>query len=250
MYNPFSLDGKTILVTGASSGIGRETAIQCSKMGAEVIITGRNVERLTETFGLLDKSLYNHKMIAADISNDEGIDFILIDIPNLDGCVLNAGVSKMKPLQYYSFDMLLEIFGVNCFSPMILLKQLIKKKKMNRFSSIVFTGSISGYSNVSPANGIYGSSKSALTAYMKYAALELASKNIRCNAVHPARVDTPLIQNQPLTEEAIKKDLDLYPLSRYGKPEDVAYAIIYLLSDASVWVTGTDLLIDGGRSLR
>lgn len=103
---------------------------------------------------------------------------------------------------------------------------------------------------MAPANGIYGASKSALSTYMKYAALELAGKGIRCNAVHPGRIQTPLIENKLLTMEDVAKDIDVYPLKRYGKPEEVAHAIIYLLSDASLWVTGTHLVIDGGRSLK
>ena len=115
---------------------------------------------------------------------------------------------------------------------------------------MVFTASITGYNNVAPANGIYGTSKSALSAYMKYAALELAGKGIRCNAVHPGRINTPLISNRMLTEEDVAKDVEQYPLKRYGEPSEVAYAIIYLLSDAASWVTGTNLVIDGGRSLK
>ena len=105
---------------------------------------------------------------------------------------------------------------------------------------MVFTASISGYNNVSPANGIYGASKSALSAYMKYAALELAGKGIRCNAVHPGRVNTPLIANRLLSQEDVAKDMEQYPLKRYAEPEEVAYAIIYLLSDASAFVTGSN----------
>ena len=143
-----------------------------------------------------------------------------------------------------------EVFGVNVFAPMLLLKSLVRKKKLKNPSSVVFTASISGYTNVAPANGVYGASKSALTAYMKYAALELASKGVRCNSVHPGRIQTPLIENRLLTESDVAQDMGQYPLKRYGKPEEVAYAIAYLLSDAAAWVTGTSLVIDGGRSLK
>ncbi len=125
-----------------------------------------------------------------------------------------------------------------------------EEKKLRNSSSVVFTASISGYNNVAPANGIYGTSKSALSTYMKYAALELAGKGIRCNAVQPGRINTPLISNRLLSEEDVIKDIEQYPMKRYGKPEEVAFAIIYLLSDASAWVTGTNLVIDGGRSLK
>ena len=217
-YNPFSLEGKTILVTGASSGIGRATAIECSKLGANLILTGRKELSLQETKEQLT------------IQNEE--------------------VSKMLPLQYYSSNVLNEVFQINCFSPMLLLKYLVKKKKLRNPSSVVFTASISGYNNIALANGIYGTSKSALSAYMKFAALELAGKGIRCNAVHPGRVNTPLISSSWLTKEDVIKDIEQYPLRRYGNPEEIAYAIIYLLSDASAWVTGTNLVIDGGRNLK
>ena len=132
---------------------------------------------------------------------------------------------------------------------MLLVKQLMKKKKLNSGCSIIFTASISGFNNVSVGNGIYGASKSALSAFMKYAALELAPKGVRCNAIHPGRIETPLIHNGVTGEEEIRKDIEKYPLRRYGKPEEVAWMATYLLSDAATWITGTDLVIDGGRSL-
>lgn len=250
MYNPFSLEGKTILVTGASSGIGRATAIECSRLGATLVLTGRNEKALQETKGQLADWGNNHFILVADLTDEKACGDLASRLPLLDGFVSNAGIGKMLPLQFYSLDVLEEVFRINCFSPMLLLKLLVKKRKLKNPSSVVFTASISGYSNVAPANGIYGSSKSALSAYMKYAALELAGKGVRCNAVHPGRINTPLISNRLLTEEDVTKDVELYPLKRYGEPNEVAHAIIYLLSDASAWVTGTNLVIDGGRSLR
>ena len=249
MYNPFSLEGKTILVTGASSGIGRVTAIECAKLGANLILTGRNVQNLHETLQTLEGEK-GHQVIAADLSNEDECGELVASLPMLDGFVCNAGIGKMIPIQFYSSDVLEEVFGVNVFAPMLLVKLLVRKKKMKNPSSVVFTASISAYGNVSPANGIYGASKSALSTYMKYAALELAGKGIRCNAVHPGRIQTPLIENKLLTAEDVARDVDVYPLKRYGKPEEVAHAIIYLLSDASSWITGTNLVIDGGRSLK
>lgn len=249
MYNPFSLEGKTILVTGASSGIGRVTAIECAKLGATLILTGRNVQNLHETLQTLEGEK-GHQVIAADLSNEDECGELVASLPMLDGFVCNAGIGKMIPIQFYSSDVLEEVFGVNVFAPMLLVKLLVRKKKMKNPSSVVFTASISAYGNVSPANGIYGASKSALSTYMKYAALELAGKGIRCNAVHPGRIQTPLIENKLLTAEDVARDVDVYPLKRYGKPEEVAHAIIYLLSDASSWITGTNLVIDGGRSLK
>ncbi|MDE5712360.1 MAG: SDR family oxidoreductase [Muribaculaceae bacterium] len=247
--NPFFLFGKTILITGASSGIGRSTAVECSKMGASCcILVGRNLNALHETAHMMDKDC-QCVIKTCELSDPSEIDRLILDIPVVDGVVCNAGINKMRPLQFYNEKDIDAIFMVNCFSPMLLIKQLVKKKKLANPSSVVFTASISGYSNVSVGNGVYGASKSALSAFMKYAALELASKGIRCNAVHPGRVETPLIHNGVTDEEDIKKDLLKYPLGRYSRPEEIAYSIIYLLSDASACVTGSDLVIDGGRSL-
>lgn len=250
MFNPFSLNGKTILVTGASSGIGRATAIECSKSGAHLILTARNEERLNETLSLLSNQLSNHQVVLADLNDEDDVNRLVEEIPCLDGCVYNAGIAKMTPIQFFSNEELNSFFQTNAISPMILTKALLRKKKLNKNASLVFTSSIAGFSNITPANAMYGSSKSALNAYVKYAALELAGKGVRCNSVHPGRVNTPLIQNRLLSEEDVKKDLDMYPLKRYGEPEEIAYAIIYFLSDASKWVTGSNLVIDGGRSLK
>ncbi len=244
--SPFRLDGKTILITGASSGIGRASAIECSRMGATLILTGRNHSRLQQTANLCDGK--GHKIISGDLTQKEDMEEILKKIPPLDGVVLNAGINKMQILPFYNEKDIEQIFSVNCFAPILLVKSLVKKKKLNRECSIVFMASISGYSNIAPANGVYGASKSALSAFMKYAALELAPKGIRCNAIHPGRVETPLI-HQVTDEETIKADLKKYPLGRYADPQEIAYASIFLLSDAAKWITGSDLVIDGGRSL-
>lgn len=251
MYNPYSLSDKTVLITGASSGIGRATAIECSKLGATVVLTDRNQPGLEETFDMLDGKEREHEFAVADLTNKEETEGMIMKLPLLDGFVSNAGIGKMTPIQFYSLEDLDQVFNINCFIPMLLLKNLLKKKKLKKDSSVVFTASISGLTNVAPANGIYGSSKSALSTYMKYAALELSAKGIRCNAVQPGRIETPLISsNRLLTEEDRERDIAQYPLKRYGQPQEVAQAIIYLLSDASSWITGTNLVIDGGRSLK
>lgn len=247
-HNPFSLAGKTILVTGASSGIGRATAIECSKMGATVVITGRNEDRLNETFGALEDSSLGHRQIMADLSNQEDLSNLVGQLPLLDGCVSNAGIGKDSPVQFYTQDDVLEVYDTNVFAPMMLIKSLVKKKKLAKPSSVVFTASIGGVFSITNGGGIYGTSKAAIDCYMKFAALELAGKGIRCNSVNPGMVHTPLIGKY--TQEEYEADLKNYPLKRYGEPKDIAYAIIYLLSDASSWVTGTELKIDGGRTLK
>ena len=250
MYNPFTLEGKTILVTGASSGIGRTTAIECSKLGATLVLTGRNEERLVETFHSLEGQNREHKYIVADLTESSDIINLVSLLPKLDGCVNNAGIGKTLPVQFISSDELERIFRINSFAPILLVKELVKRKKLANPSSIVFTLSIAGNFNVLPGNAIYGSAKTALSAFIKYATLELAGKGIRCNGVSPGMVNTELIKNLPMSEEDLQKDMSLYPLKRYAEPEEVAYAIIYLLSDASSFVTGSNLGIDGGRSLK
>lgn len=247
--NPYNLLGKTILITGASSGIGRAVAVECSKMGATAfILVGRNKEALDETASLMDGSC-SAKTICCDISDKPTLEKFIEELPLIDGFVCNAGINKMKPVQFYSVSDIESVFDINCIAPMLMVKMLVRKKKFRQYASVVFTSSISGFSNVSVGNGIYGASKGALTSFMKYAALELSPRNIRCNAVHPGRVETPLIYNSMIGDDVLKKDIEKYPLRRYGKPEEVAYAIIYFLSDAASWVTGTSLVVDGGRSL-
>ncbi len=248
LHSPFHLDGKRLLITGASSGIGRATALEASRMGAaQCVLVGRNREALEATATALESGC-EAQIEVCDLSESDAITELVARLPELDGVVCNAGINRMKTLQFYTERDLSEIFGVNCFVPMLLMKALVKRKRLAKGASVVFTASISGYSNVAAGNGIYGASKSALSAYMKYAALELSPKGVRCNAVHPGRVETPLI-HRTTDAEAIAKDMERYPLRRYGKPEEIAYSIIYLLSDAAAWITGTDLVIDGGRSL-
>ena len=249
MFNPFSLSDKTILITGASSGIGAETAVECSKMGANVIITGRNAERLNETFHRLDtNSSQTHHQFIADLSCTDEISVLVDQINKLDGLVNNAGVNRVKPVAFLKHDDLEYVFQTNTFSQIILVQQLLKKKKLQKGASIVFTSSVSTFFNA-PGRSLYASSKAALTSLMRSCAVELADKNIRANAVHPGMVETKMILEN-LTDEEREKGMNDYPLKRFGKPEEIAWAIIYLLSDASAWVTGTSLTIDGGFMLK
>lgn len=247
MYNPFSLIGKTILVTGASSGIGRATAIECSRMGATCILTGRSEERLLETKAQLEGS--GHTVICCNLKDEDSIKNLCAALPVLDGIVHCAGISTLKPIMGITDQNLHDIFQTNCFAPMLLTKHIAKNKKMVMGGSMVFISSISGNSNVATALSTYGSSKSALTAFVRYAALELSGKQIRCNAILPGRIETALLQNQTLDDDALQQDINKYPLHRYGTPQEVALSVVYLLSDATKWVTGTCLTVDGGRSL-
>ena len=246
-YNPFSLVGKTILITGASSGIGQETAIQCSKLGAKVVITGRNEERLKETFFQLDG--VGHNMILAELTNQEDVERLVGEVSGLHGLVLCAGKGMTSPFPFSTRDKYDEIFNINFFAPVELLRLLVKKKKLEKDSSVVFVSSIGGIGSFSLGNGVYGASKAALNSTMKFCARELAAKKIRVNSVNPGMVNTKLIQNGSISEEQHKLDMEKYPLKRYGEPDEIAYGIIYLLSDASSWVTGHSLVIDGGVTI-
>ena len=246
-YNPFSLEGKTVMVTGASSGIGQETAIQCSKMGAKVIVTARNEERLKETLSQLYGE--GHQMILAELTNQEDVERLVGEVPALQGLVLCAGRGMTSPFPFSTRDKYDEIFDVNFFAPVELLRVLVKKKKLEKESSVVIVSSVGGNMSFNIGNGVYGASKAALNSTMKFCAKELATKKIRVNSVNPGMVNTKLIQGGTISEEQHKLDMEKYPLKRYGEPEEIAYGIVYLLSDASSWVTGHPLVIDGGLTI-
>lgn len=246
-FNPFSIEGKTILVTGASSGIGRATAIACSKMGAHVVITGRNEERLQETFNELEGD--GHQQIIAELTNEEDLKRLVEEVPLLDGFVNNAGIGSKTPINFIKQSALQNILDVNTIAPIMLTKMLLKKKKLQKGASMVLTSSISGVCSVDIGNTLYSVSKSAIDGFMKNAAKELSEKGIRVNSVNPGMVDTPINDYSNVSEKQMQADLLRYPLKRHGRPEEIAYSIIYLLSDAAAWVTGTALKIDGGYSL-
>lgn len=250
MYNPFSLDGKVILVTGASSGIGRGIAIECSKMGATVVINGRNEERLNDT--LLQLEGEGHLLIKADISKQEDIDSLVAKCPSINGIVHSAGIPAICGVKHIDRSLLEQIVNVNEIAPILLTSALIKKKKLQKDSSIVFIASMSGVYVANIGESPYSATKGALSGFVKSAAFELASQGTRVNAICPAVVQTQLLQlsNKMFSEEQLKEKMkDKYPLKRFGTPEDIAHGAIYLLSDASSWVTGINLLIDGGYCL-
>lgn len=251
MYNPFSLEGKTILVTGASSGIGKAIAFECSNLGANVVINGRNEERLKDTFNKLDTSLgQTHQMIVADLTTEEGISLLIDQKIAFDGVSSNAGiVTGNKPIKFIEQDDLLSVINTNTVSHITLAKMLFKKKLLNKDASYVFTASIGGTVSHGPGNAIYGVSKSAIDSFMKYAAIEFATRGIRCNSVCPGMIETPMINLDALTDEDKAKDAEKYLLKRYGKPEEVAHLHAFLLSDASSYITGDSIVIDGGYTV-
>lgn len=249
-YNPYSLAGKTILVTGAGSGIGRATSVECSKLGARLVLVDINEQGLADTLAMLAQPELEHLSFAVNLCDEEAIADMVGKLPVLDGVSNNAGITKLVPLQFIGADDFERIHKVNLLAPILLTKYLVKKKKIAKGGSIVFTASAGGVFVSSFGNAIYATSKCGVDGYMRTAALELAPKGIRCNSVNPGMVETPLINRGQITDEQHEKDKENYPLGRYGKPEDVAFATIYLLSDASCWMTGTALKIDGGLTLK
>lgn len=248
-YNPFSLEGKTILVTGASSGIGRGTAIECSKLGATVVLNGRNTDRLNET--LSEMAGDGHYILDGDLTSEQELNKIVDQMPSLDGVVHCAGISQIKMVKFMDKASLENVFHVNFFGPIILNSALLKKRKVKKGGSIVFISSISGVYASQIGEAGYGATKAALSGYTKSAAIELAAQKTRVNCIHPGVVESPLLQvsNDTFTEDDLEALKKKYPLRRFGKPEDVARCAVYLLSDASSWMTGSNLLLDGGFTL-
>lgn len=246
--NPFSLEGKTILVVGGSRGIGRATAIQCANMGGTIIDLARNPKTLQNVIDNLEGE--SHRYFSVDITDAEAVNAILPELPMVDGVVLCAGIGAMKPFVFCSRADYDRVFNLNFFAIIDFLRLLVKKKKLNKGASVVFVSSIGGVYNYSEGNSIYGASKAAINATMKFCAIEFAPKKIRVNSVNPGMINTEFNNPDILTEEQLKNDIEKYPLRRFGEPEDVANAIVYLLSDASSWVTGTSLIIDGGYTVK
>lgn len=247
MYNPFSLDGKTILVTGASSGLGKGIAIDCSKMGANVYITARNEERLKETLSLMEGVKNRH--IIADMSTEKDIDLIVDSLPIIDGIVLCAGIIKTMPVKNITDSAVQEIFDVNIMSNIKLLSRLLKKKKLSKGASIVFISSVSTF-NVKVGNSLYSGTKGAVNSFAKAMALEVAKQNMRVNCIQPGFVPSKILDNSGIeSDDILNWYKERHPLG-FGTPSDIANGCIYLLSDASRWVTGSIFTIDGGYTLQ
>lgn len=246
-YNPFSLEGKTILVTGASSGIGRAIAVECSKLGAKVVITARNEARLQETLSLMAGE--GHRTVCADLNCEDSIESLVEQLPQLNGIVHNAGMAHRSPCKMVKKEQMEQVMQTNFEGPVLLQKYLLKKKKVAKEASIVFIASRAPFAPAS-GNAIYAASKGAMLGYAKCLGLEVASQKIRVNSICPAMIWTDLVaKDAEQTGEDYQAVQERYPLKRFGKPEDVAYLAVYLLSDAAQWMTGSQIDITGGGEL-
>lgn len=251
MYNPFSLEGKTILVTGASSGIGRQCAIDCSKMGAKVIAIGRDKARLASVLSEMAPSC---SVYSYDLSCLDGIKNQLFELVaengKLDGFVHAAGIEVTKPAKLTSPEDYESVYRINSLSAFEIIRHFSDFRIFNKGGSIVLICSISG---IIARKGLsaYAASKGALLSNSKVLAIELASRAIRVNTVSPGTVLTPMMQNalNSMKEEDRQKRISGFPLG-LGKTTDISNACIYLLSDASKWVTGQNLVVDGGYTVQ
>jgi NAD(P)-dependent dehydrogenase (short-subunit alcohol dehydrogenase family) len=241
---PFHLTNKTILVTGASSGIGRQVAISICNMGGNVIITGRDEQKLNETFNALPSG--ENKKLVADLLDTDDLSKLVNELPMLDGVVNCAGIVKSIPVKFLTKEKINETFSVNYEIQVMLMAQITRQKKLNNNSSIVFISSISG-NHPHIGGALYAGSKAALEAYSKVIALEYFKQGIRSNCVIPAMVKTPMYDyaEKNASKETMDEHVNKYPLG-IGMPEDVANACIFLLSSASRWMTGSSILLDGG----
>ena len=216
-------------------------------MGAELFITGRDEQRLGEALRSLEGD--NHRMVTADLSDSESVEKIVAESSELDGIVHSAGITNPVPFQFVSESKLTDVFSVNFTGPALLTQKLLSRKLLRRGASVVFISSVSGVYCSSYAGSMYSASKGAVNGLVKGMALDLSPRQVRVNSVCPGMIETNILEDGRISKDQLEEDKKRYPLKRHGKPEEVAYAVIYLLSGASSWVTGTNLLIDGGYTL-
>ncbi|HQK69193.1 MAG TPA: SDR family oxidoreductase [Bacteroidales bacterium] len=258
-YNPFSLEGRNILITGASSGIGRSCSVECAKSGANLLLLGRDLTKLNDVLSVIQNDNLNYNGTASVYSIDltTGIEDLIPVVDEFvfrhgkfDGLIHSAGIEKTMPLAGMKDSDYSSIFNINVIAGFQVAKLISKRKNSNDSSSFVFISSITALVGRRGIIG-YSASKGALNSGIKSMALELADRGIRANCISPGTILTPLLVNylETLTPEERAKRLDGYPLG-IGKPEDIAYAAIYLLSGASRWITGQSLIIDGGYTSR
>jgi NAD(P)-dependent dehydrogenase (short-subunit alcohol dehydrogenase family) len=238
--HPFHLNGKRILVTGASSGIGRAVAIACARAGASLVLTGRDRERLESTLAELGAG-GEHLVLPADLTDAAQLAALADQAGMLDGVVFSAGITGFAPVRMLQQGLLDAVMHANFTAPVMLSQRLLFKKALRNGASLVFLSSIAAHTGTVGVTA-YSSSKAALEGFIRNLALEVAPRGMRANALAPAMVETPLVS----TDAAfLAEKTKHYPFG-IGQPEDVAHAAIYLLADASRKVTGISLDLDGG----
>lgn len=253
MQNPFILENKNIIVTGASSGIGRQVAVSCSQMGARVVLIGRNRERLAETLSQMEGK--GHQMVCYDLTDLKHQKELVADIVDqqgqVHGLVNCAGISTILPLKLMKAETIEGFFRTNVYAAIELTRQVLNVKNVSEEgASVIFFGSVMGVVGEN-AKSLYSMTKGALIAGARSLAIEYAPRKIRFNVVSPGVVETAINKFQPYLADPEKRKATaaMHPLG-IGTTEDVANACVYLLSDASRWITGQNLVIDGGYTIR
>lgn len=242
MTDLFNIEGKQILITGASSGLGKEIAIKCSEKGAQLIVTGRDKDKLADTFHQL-KGM--HHSVPCDLSVESNIADMVKELPALDGVIFCAGVIEYNPVKFINSAKIKNTFSVNFDSQVLLTQQLVKHKKLKQQASLVYISSIASKIGV-PGTALYAASKASLNAFVKVTASELAGQKIRANSICPGIIATPMGEHAQDVSTDLEKD---YPLG-LGQPIDIVGPCIFYLSDASKWITGSELIMDGGLTLK
>lgn len=240
------LSNKHILVTGASSGMGRVFSQMIAKEGAIVTIVARNEERLQQTLDSLDGKGHDYKV--CDLTDENQMKNIISDMTPIDGVVFCAGINDYVPVKFLKQEKIDRIFQTNYFSEILLTQMLLKRKLIKKGASLVYISSLSSVLGVQ-GTLLYASSKAAINSAVKVIAAELAPQGIRANAICPGIVKTEMLSGTNIDEEAFMKQAEDYPLG-LGTPEDVGNAVIYHLSDGSRWLTGQSMILDGGYSLK
>lgn len=245
MENFLSLKGKHILVTGASSGMGRVFAQMIAEQGGKVTLLARNEERLQQTMNSLSGD--GHQICVCDLTDENQLKEAVGNMQGLDGVVLCAGINEYVPVKFVKQEKIERMFQTNYFSQLILLQMLLKKKLVNKGASIVFISSVSSVMGVQ-GTLLYASSKGAINSAVRVLASELAGQKIRVNAILPGIVRTEMLSGTNIDEETFTKQEAQYPLG-LGTPHDVGNAVLFHLSEASRWLTGQCMIIDGGMTL-
>lgn len=252
--NLFRLTEKVIIITGASSGIGRQCAITCSKFGAKVALLGRNEERLKETLSYMDNAEL-HVICSIDLTNVENVPNVIKDIVSklgrVDGLINCAGISTTLPLKMMTEEKILDFFSTNVFSSFNITKEVVRLANFSKDGgSVIFLSSIMALVGES-GKCLYSATKGALLSGAKSLACELAKRKIRVNTISPGAIETDINKNLPHMADPEKRAaLEAHHLLGLGKTDDIANACVYLLSDASRWVTGTNLVVDGGYTAK
>ncbi len=251
---PLFLSHKTVVITGASSGIGRACAVMCAEMGAKVVLLGRDRERLEATRKVMQDSS-DHLLYSVDLTDYDGVEAVVKDVVakvgQLHGVVHSAGISTTLPLKLVTPEKLDLFFRTNVHGAISLTKLVTRKAVMaDSGGSIVFISSVMGAVG-EVGKTLYSLTKGALISASKSLAIELAPRSIRVNCVAPGVVETPMSANAVYSQDAqlLNRIKGCHPLG-LGRAEDVANSCIFLLSDAARWITGTTLFVDGGYTAR